>query len=136
MQYLGNMGQCWVFMSYAARLIISMNWHEIKASDSPFPYEEEIKGCIFCCYYLDRTLSALFRRPLSLPEPKLSVTDLASVFEADAHAPLMPVVLDLARVQGELLKCSKLTTQHEKLARHTDLGDYLIAMHPKVHCVC
>lgn len=135
MQYLGNMGQSWVFTSYAARLIISMNYHEIKTSDLPVPHEDEIKGCLFCCYYLDRTLGALFRRPLSLPEPVLSVSELSSIFVTDAHATIMPVVLDLARVQGELLKCSKLSDKSMILARHSDLNDQITAMYPKLHCV-
>ncbi|KAJ5246540.1 transcriptional regulator family: Fungal Specific TF [Penicillium chermesinum] len=135
MQYLGNMGQSWVFTSYAARLIISMNYHEIKSADLPLAHEEEIKGCIFCCYYLDRTLGSLFHRPLSLPEPRLSVTELASVFSNDLHATLMPVVLDLARVQGELLKCCKLADRGAKLAHQSNLNDQMVEIFPRLHCV-
>ncbi|KAJ6144808.1 hypothetical protein N7470_008703 [Penicillium chermesinum] len=46
----------------------------------------------------------------------------------------MPVVLDLARVQGELLKCCKLADRGAKLAHQSNLNDQMVEIFPRLHC--
>ncbi|RDH35990.1 hypothetical protein BDQ94DRAFT_158143 [Aspergillus welwitschiae] len=103
MQQTGRMNQCWVLNSYAARLIVALNYHEI---DHLTPDNEEILSAVFWCYYLDRTLSSLFIRPMSLPEPCMPLDQMLRKDEAMAYGTVVEIISDLAQVQGELLDIS------------------------------
>lgn len=103
MQQTGRMDQCWVLNSYAARLIVALNYHEI---DHLTPDNEEILSAVFWCYYLDRTLSSLFIRPMSLPEPCMPLDQMLRKDESMAYGTVVEIISDLAQVQGELLDLS------------------------------
>ncbi|KAI2910086.1 hypothetical protein CBS63078_4218 [Aspergillus niger] len=103
MQQTGRMDQCWVLNSYAARLIVALNYHEI---DHLTPDNEEILSAVFWCYYLDRTLSSLFIRPMSLPEPCMPLDQMLRKDESMAYGTVVEIISDLAQVQGELLDIS------------------------------
>ncbi|GAA91343.1 miscellaneous Zn(II)2Cys6 transcription factor [Aspergillus luchuensis IFO 4308] len=103
MQQTGRMDQCWVLNSYAARLIVALNYHEI---DHLTPDNKEILSAVFWCYYLDKTLSSLFIRPMSLPEPCMPLDQMHRKDESMAYGTVVEIISDLARVQGELLDIS------------------------------
>ncbi|EAU29690.1 predicted protein [Aspergillus terreus NIH2624] len=103
MQKLGKMNQSWVLNSYAARLIVSLNYHEVDGFTPDSGMNEEIHSSLWGCYYLDRTLSYLFVRPPSLPELRVPPSQLVHADTTLLYGPLIGIILDLAQVQGELL---------------------------------
>ncbi|KAJ5098841.1 hypothetical protein N7532_005842 [Penicillium argentinense] len=113
MQYTGNMSQAWVINSYAARQIVALKYHEI---GNPV-------HSLYWCYYLDRTLSALFLRPFSLPEPQMSPAELVIPDKSLPHMPLIRILLELVRIQGDLSNCGKADSTHQILANHSKLQD-------------
>lgn len=124
MQYLGHMNQSWLLVSYAARLLTALNYHEIRGPIQDFDTNEEAYSCLYWCYCFDRTLSALLRRPVSLPALQISPVDLISAEATMPHLPLIRIIMNLAQVQGELLGCGKMTsTRQEALSLHTQLQD-------------
>nr|XP_001395405.2 hypothetical protein ANI_1_1662104 [Aspergillus niger CBS 513.88] len=137
MQQTGRMDQCWVLNSYAARLIVALNYHEI---DHLTPDNEEILSAVFWCYYLDRTLSSLFIRPMSLPEPCMPLDQMLRKDESMAYGTVVEIISDLAQVQGELLDLSLNGKRRTvflyplspffvlfcNVVRTTDSGDYLL----------
>ncbi|KAL4890030.1 hypothetical protein BDV59DRAFT_195326 [Aspergillus ambiguus] len=125
MQRLGKMNQSWVLNSYAARLIVSLNYHEVGSTSvsNLNSVNEEIYSSLWECYYLDRTLSSLFIRPPSLPELRVSPSQLVYTDTTLLYGPLFGIVLDLSQVQGELLDLSlkwehKFSTQISATCEH------------------
>ncbi|KAL4925997.1 Zn(II)2Cys6 transcription factor [Aspergillus undulatus] len=102
MQYLCRLNQCWVFISYAAKQIVSLNYHRIRTTSASTDHEQEIYSAVYWCYYLDRTLSSLLGRPPSLPDLQVSPTDLIPSEPSSPYDTLIRVVLDLAQIQGKL----------------------------------
>lgn len=100
---LGRANHAWVLASYASRLIVSLNYHEIS---DPSQEDEEVKSVLYWCYYVDRTLSALLIRPPSLPSLQVSPTDLVRADTSVPYTPLVRVILDLAQIQDQLLDIS------------------------------
>lgn len=136
MQYLGHMNQAWLFVSYAARLLTALNYHEIRSPVQDLDTNEEAYSCLHWCYYLDRTLSALLHRPVSLPSLQVSPTDLISVDATMCHLPLIRIIMNLAQVQGELLGCGKMTsTRQEALSYHTQLQDRMAVIRGSIDAV-
>ncbi|KAJ5794629.1 transcriptional regulator family: Fungal Specific TF [Penicillium paradoxum] len=123
MQHRGNMSQAWILNSYAARLITALDYHEVCNPLGNSDLDEEIHSAVYWCFYLDRTLSTLLYRPLSLPEPRISPTNLISADQSLAYIPLIRILLDLAQIQGELLNCGKEDTTLQTLANHSKLQD-------------
>ncbi|KAJ5360292.1 transcriptional regulator family: Fungal Specific TF [Penicillium concentricum] len=132
MQYLGNMSQSWILNSYAARLISVLGYHEIRNPHGNSNLDEEIHSAVCWCFYLDRTLSTLLYRPLSLPEPRISPTDLLSPDQSLPHIPLIRVLFDLAQVQGELLNCGKADNTRQIIANHSRLQERMEVIHSKL----
>lgn len=135
MQYLGNMNQCWILNSYAARLITALGYHEICNPLGNSSLDEEIHSAVCWCFYLDRTLSTLLYRPLSLPELRISPTCLISGDISLPHLPLIRVLLDLAQVQGELLNCGMADNTRQIIANHSRLQERMEAIHSKIQSV-
>ncbi|KAJ5089566.1 transcriptional regulator family: Fungal Specific TF [Penicillium argentinense] len=123
MQYTGNMKQAWVINSYAARQIVALKYHEIGNPVQRSDLNDEIHSSLYWCYYLDRTLSALLLRPLSLPEPQISPADLIVPDKSLPHMPLIRILLELAQIQGDLSNCGKADNTHQILANHSKLQD-------------
>lgn len=135
MQQTGRMDQCWVLNSYAARLIVALNYHEI---DHLTPDNEEILSAVFWCYYLDRTLSSLFIRPMSLPEPCMPLDQMLRKDESMAYGTVVEIISDLAQVQGELLDISlngKRRYATEISARCEHLRSRMHVIHNKMEAV-
>ncbi|KAJ6134903.1 transcriptional regulator family: Fungal Specific TF [Penicillium capsulatum] len=130
MQHLGHMSHAWLLVSYAARLLTALNYHDICGPVQNYDTNEEAYNCLYWCYYLDRTLSALLHRPLSLPALQISPADLISPGATMPHLPLIRVIMNLAQVQGELLNCGKVTsTRQEALSYHASLQDRMASIH-------
>lgn len=136
MQYTGNMSQAWVLNSYAARQIVTLKYHEIRGPLERNDSNEEIESSLYWCYYLDRTLSALLRRPVSLPQPLMSPVDLIVPDKSLPHMPLIRILLELAQVQGELLDCGKASTTREVLANHSKLQERMESIKANLQSVC
>ncbi|OQE40043.1 hypothetical protein PENCOP_c006G00166 [Penicillium coprophilum] len=132
MKYLGNMSQSWVLNSYAARLISVLGYHEIRNPHRNSNLDEEIHSVVCWCFYLDRTLSTLLYRPLSLPEPRISPSDLISPDQSLAHIPLIRVLFDLAQVQGELLNCEKADHTRQIIANLSRLQERMEVIYSKL----
>ncbi|KAL4773010.1 hypothetical protein BDW60DRAFT_222178 [Aspergillus nidulans var. acristatus] len=106
MQQLGRFNQCWLMISYAARQITALNYHKIYKTQTSTQAEEDIYSAVYWCYYLDRTLSALLGRPVSLPDLDVSPVDLITLDPSSPYGSLFRAVLELAEVQGELHRVS------------------------------
>ncbi|KAJ5775471.1 transcriptional regulator family: Fungal Specific TF [Penicillium nucicola] len=135
MQYLGSMSQCWILNSYAARLIAALGYHEIGDLHENSGLDEEISSSVIWCYYLDRTLSTLLYRPLSLPEPQMPPAKMISARPSLPHIPLVRILLDLAQVQGELLSCHKNADTRQIIANHSKLQDRMEVIHSNLQLV-
>lgn len=116
MQYVGRLNQCWVLMSYAARQITSLNYHRIRRTPTSTTEEQDICMAVYWCYYLDRTLSALFGRPPSLPGLQVSPSDLIPLDPSSLYDTMIRVILDLAQIQGELHEISNCGNRESKSA--------------------
>ncbi|CAI7593689.1 unnamed protein product [Penicillium crustosum] len=132
MQYLGNMSQSWILNSYAARLITALGYHEIRNPVGNSNLDEEIRSAVCWCFYIDRTLSTLLYRPLSLPEPRISLTNLLTADRSLPHFPLIRVLLDLAQVQGELLICGMADNTRQIIANHSRLQERMEAIYSNI----
>ncbi|KAL4989127.1 hypothetical protein BDW68DRAFT_176247 [Aspergillus falconensis] len=106
MQHLGRFNQCWLIISYAARQITALNYHKVYKSQTRTQAEEDIYSVVYWCYYLDRTLSSLLGRPVSLPDLEVSPVDLITLDPSSSYGSLFRAVLELAEVQGELHRIS------------------------------
>lgn len=133
----GNMNQAWVLNSFAARLISALNYHDTRTQKSgmdPDRYEE-INSSVYWCFYLDRTLSCLLHRTLSLPELDTSAGDRVAEDGPNAHMPLIRVLVDLAQIQGELLVCSKMSDTRQIISHHTRLQDNMAVIYSSLQSV-
>lgn len=135
MQYLGNMSQAWILNSYAARLITALDYHEICNPLGNSDLDEEIRSAVYWCFYLDRTLSTLLYRPLSLPEPRIPPTNLISANESLPYISLIRILLDLAQIQGELLDCGKAESTFQIIANHSKLQERMGIIHSRLQSV-
>ncbi|KAL2834700.1 hypothetical protein BJY01DRAFT_224144 [Aspergillus pseudoustus] len=102
MQYMGRFNQCWMFTSYAALQITSLNYHKISKVPATTDQEQQIHSAVYWCYYFDRTLSSLLYRPPSLPNLDVPLTDLIVLDPASPLEIFIPILVDLAQIQGEL----------------------------------
>lgn len=135
MQYLGNMSQSWIFNSYAARLITALGYHEIRNPPGMSNLNEDIYSAVCWCFYLDRTLSTLLYRPLSLPEPCISPANLISADQNLPHIPLIRILFDLAQVQGELLNCGNADNTRQIIANHSRLQERMEVIYSRLQSV-
>lgn len=135
MQYTGNMSQAWIMNSYAARQIVALKYHEIQSPVPRSDPNEDIQSSLYWCYYLDRTLSALLLRPLSLPEPLISPVDLILPDKSLPHLPLIRILLELAQVQGDLLSCGKADSTRQILANHSKLQERMEVINSSLQAV-
>lgn len=134
-QYLGNMSQAWILNSYAARLITALEYHEIRKPQVNSHHDDEIHRAVSWCFYLDRSLSTLLYRPLSLPEPRISPANLISDYECIPYIPLIRILFDLAQIQGELLACGNADNTPQIIANHSNLQERMEAIHSRLQTV-
>ncbi|KAJ5901520.1 transcriptional regulator family: Fungal Specific TF [Penicillium taxi] len=129
MQCLGNTSQAWVFTSYAARLIIALKYHEFRDTAAPLIIDEDIRSCLFWCYCLDRSLSSVLRRPLSLPDLPVSPAKLIGAETPLPYAPLIRMIINMAEVQGSLLSCKDAGDTRQIISSHTFLQDRMFEIY-------
>lgn len=96
MQFLGNMSQSWMMTSFAARTITFLN-HHVHTSDTSGEQDGDMKLGMAWCFYLDKVLSALFKKPSSLP--KLTVDPIA-ITQSDAFPSSSPVFQFMVEMAG------------------------------------
>lgn len=122
MQHISNMGQCWLFTSYAARQIVSLKYHEtIHASHQT----GDIQNAVCWCFYLDRTISALLFRHPSLPELRRPSTDCIPEHISLPYNTLLRVLLDLAEFQGALLDITLIDKSFENKVHCLEVCHFL-----------
>jgi hypothetical protein len=84
--------------------------------DSDSDEENEIRRCIYYCYYMDKTLSMLLLRPPSLPQLLFNPADLVPT---DPQLPIsmhVKILVKLARVQDVALSLVLKDPRHQILA--------------------
>lgn len=104
MQYLGNQSRCWMFVSYAAKVLVALGYHNITNPVPRDDVEEEIHACVYTCFYFDNTLSLLLLRPVSMPKLKVNPVDLVHM---DAELPFKAIIsgiVELALVKDTLIQ--------------------------------
>ncbi|RAL10283.1 fungal specific transcription factor domain-containing protein [Aspergillus homomorphus CBS 101889] len=103
MQHLGRINQCWILNSYAARQITALGYHKIQETPPSSGVQKDIHNALLWCFYLDKCLSSLLGRPMSLPDLSVSPTDLLSIDSSLPYGSLYRIFLEVAQIQGELL---------------------------------
>lgn len=139
MQHLGGLHQCWTLTSYAARQIVSLNYHKIRRLPANSEQEQEIYSAVYWCFYLDRTLSSLLCRPPSLPELEVSPTDLIILDPSSPYEKLLRILLDLAQVQGKLhgISCAGSNVSDSRIVQLCqDLESNMQSILPRLQSVC
>lgn len=135
MQHLGRLNQCWVLTSYAARQIVSLNYHMISRVPANSDLEQDVYSVVYWCYYLDRTLSSLLGRPTSLPNLDVSPTDLIVLEPSSPYDTLLRVILDLAQVQGSIPSCGKIVSNSRTLEMCQLLESRMQSILPRLQSV-
>lgn len=120
MQHLGEINQCWILNSYAARQIAALGYQKVGNVPSRSEADQEIHSAVYWCYYIDRTLSALLLRSPSFPDMNVSPTELISTDTLSPYGPLIRILLDAAQIQGRLLA---LQSQDTPISHHHVLDD-------------
>lgn len=121
--------------SYAARLIAGLNYHDTKTRNCDQDLEEEINNSVYWCFYLDRTLSSLLRRPPSLSELQGSASDLICWNNSLPHMPLIRILVDLAEIQGDLSSSCKASDNRQILDNHSKLQERMNAIYSTLQSV-
>lgn len=78
--------------------------------------ENEIRRCIYYCYYMDKTLSMLLLRPPSLPQLPFNPADLVHTDPQLAVSMHVKILVKLARVQDVALSLVLKDPRHQALA--------------------
>lgn len=99
MQIRGEMFQSWRLTAFAARNMVSLNYHTTTKTVSSTEEEHDIHMAIVTCYYLDKSLSVLHLRPPSLPMLKIKPAELVCVDPLIPLSAIMKAVVEFAQVQ-------------------------------------
>ncbi|KAJ5749649.1 hypothetical protein N7533_006677 [Penicillium manginii] len=115
-QLHGDTTRSWFLVSLASRSIVALSYHKMTSFDSDSDEENEIRRCIYYCYYMDKTLSMLLLRPPSLPQLPFNPADLVPT---DPQLPIsmhVKILVKLARVQDVALSLVLKDPRHQILA--------------------
>lgn len=104
MQYLGNQSRCWMFVSYAAKVLVALGYHNITNPVPQNDVEDEIHACVYTCFYFDNTLSLLLLRPVSMPKLKVNPVDLVHMSPGLPFKPIISGIVELACLKDTLLQ--------------------------------
>lgn len=129
MQYLGNMSRCWMFTALASRVIVSLNYHNVTDVHPGSEIEESIHACVYTCYYFDKTLSLLLLRPPSLPDLKVSPTQLIHIDPDLPTAPMIKGIVEYSELKSALLNILLDTKNIEGTAKAALLSDLVARAH-------
>ncbi|KAL4815769.1 hypothetical protein BDW67DRAFT_185489 [Aspergillus spinulosporus] len=104
-QMLGNITKAWNLTSFAAQLLVAMNYHTI-SPDTPIQSQEDedARYCLFSCHYLDKSLSMHLLRPPSLPRLRVSPASLVPMEGEAALGVIAKTVVELAEIQEAALE--------------------------------
>ncbi|KAH8589549.1 hypothetical protein B0O99DRAFT_334235 [Bisporella sp. PMI_857] len=102
MQLQGDMSRSWTLTAFAARILVSLNYHVTDKGLTSNETDQNIHGALYSCYYLDKILSALLLRPFSLPKLKVKPADLVRL---DPQLPLSAIVKTMVEF-GQILEGS------------------------------
>ncbi|CAG7939139.1 unnamed protein product [Penicillium salamii] len=102
-QLHGDTTRSWFLVSLASRAIVALGYHKMMTFDPESDEENEIRRCLYYCYYMDKTLSMLLLRSPSLPQLPFNPADLVYT---DPQLPIslhVKILVKLARVQDVAL---------------------------------
>ncbi|KUL86856.1 hypothetical protein ZTR_05281 [Talaromyces verruculosus] len=103
MQNQGDMSRSWTLTAFAARTLVSLNYHTIDKrapSDGELP---DVYGAIYICYYLDKILSVLLLRPPSLPRLRVKPADLVHLEPRLPLSACVKVMVCFGQIQEGIL---------------------------------
>ncbi|GLA53949.1 transcriptional regulator family: Fungal Specific TF [Aspergillus niger] len=103
MQNQGDMSRSWTLTAFASRILVSLNYHTIKQSDSSDREMQDIYRALYVCYYLDKILSVLLLRPPSLPRLKVKPVDLVILETRLPLSACVKVMVSLGQIQEGVL---------------------------------
>ncbi|KAJ5219959.1 transcriptional regulator family: Fungal Specific TF [Penicillium chermesinum] len=132
MQYLGNQSRCWMFVSYAAKVIVALGYHNITNTVPQDDVEDEIHACLYTCFYFDNTLSLLLLRPMSMPKLKVNPVDLVHMSGELPFKPIISGIVELACLKDTLLPILLGTTPMSAKEKANVLSD-LMTQTKEVH---
>ncbi|CAI7608153.1 unnamed protein product [Penicillium pancosmium] len=115
-QLHGDTTRSWFLVSLASRSIVSMGYHKMMTFSPDSDEENEIRRCIYYCYYMDKTLSMLLLRPPSLPQLPFNPADLVHTDPQLAVSMHVKILVKLARVQDVALSLVLKDPRHQVLA--------------------
>lgn len=104
-QMQGNITKAWTMTSFAARLLVALNYHTV-SSDTPIQSQEDedARRCLFSCHYLDKSLSMHLLRPPSLPRLRFSPASLRATNGQAGLAMIAKTMSEFAEVQEAALE--------------------------------
>ncbi|RAH62252.1 hypothetical protein BO85DRAFT_516783 [Aspergillus piperis CBS 112811] len=104
-QMQGNITKAWTMTSFAARLLVALNYHTV-SNDTPIQSQEDedARRCLFSCHYLDKSLSMHLLRPPSLPRLRFSPASLRTTNGQAGLAMIAKTVSEFAEVQEAALE--------------------------------
>ncbi|KAJ5565054.1 hypothetical protein N7513_001296 [Penicillium frequentans] len=99
MQIRGEMFQSWRLAAFAAKNIVSLNYHTTTEIFPSTEQEHNIHLALVTCFYLDKSLSLLLLRPPSLPTLKIKPAELVCIDPLVPLTAIMKSVVELAQIQ-------------------------------------
>lgn len=103
MQNQGDMSRSWTLTAFAARTLVSLNYHTIDKRAPSDGELQDVYGAIYICYYLDKILSVLLLRPPSLPRLKVKPADLVHLEPRLPLSACVKVMVCFGQIQEGIL---------------------------------
>lgn len=99
MQTRGEMFQSWRLTAFAAKNMVSLNYHTTAEICPSTEQEQDIHLALMTCFYLDKSLSLLLLRPPSLPTLKIKPAELLCIDPFVPLTAIMKSIVELAQIQ-------------------------------------
>lgn len=137
-QLHGDTTRSWFLISLASRALVALGYHKMTNFNIASNETNEIRRCIYYCYYMDKTSSMLLVRPSSLPDLPFNPADLVHI---DINQPIsvhVKMLVKLARVQDVALSLMLNPSQQTLPAKDHVLKDIhaeLISIGNEIHQV-
>ncbi|KAJ5599833.1 hypothetical protein N7450_000900 [Penicillium hetheringtonii] len=135
-QLHGDTTRSWFLISLASRALVALGYHKMTNFNIASNEANEIRRCIYYCYYMDKTSSMLLVRPSSLPDLPFNPADLVHI---DINQPIsvhVKMLVKLARVQDVALSLMLNPSQQTLPAKDHVLKDIhaeLISIGNEIH---
>ncbi|CAG8094139.1 unnamed protein product [Penicillium salamii] len=98
-QLLGQTSRSWVLTSFASRGLVALGYHQLTPALLASQQRDEIRDCIYWCYYMDKTLSMLLVRSSSLPDLPYNPATLVKPEPENPLSYKVKIMVKLAYVQ-------------------------------------